>query len=118
MRSVLVGVGLAVVISGAGVPAFAQQGTSEITGRALDEQGAALPGVAIVVTNEDSGQFREATTSAEGVYHLAQMMPGRYSHRRQARRVPHLRAHGAGGRRGHHPDHRISPCRSARSRNR
>ena len=71
MRSVLLGVGLAVVISGAAVPAFAQQGTSEITGRAMDESGAALPGVAIVVTNEDSGQFREATTSAEGVYHLA-----------------------------------------------
>ncbi len=78
MRSVLIGVGLAVVMSGASAPALAQQGTSEITGRALDEQGAALPGVAIVVTNEDSGQYREATTSAEGVYHLAQMVPGRY----------------------------------------
>jgi hypothetical protein len=79
MRSVLVGVGLAVVIGVASVPALAQQGTSEITGRALDESGAALPGVAIVATNEDSGQYREATTSAEGVYHLAQMVPGRYA---------------------------------------
>jgi hypothetical protein len=78
MRSVLIGVGLAVVIGMASVPALAQQGTSEISGRALDESGAALPGVAIVATNEDSGQFREATTSAEGVYHLAQMIPGRY----------------------------------------
>ncbi len=59
-------------------PARAQQGTGEITGRAVDEQGAALPGVAIVATNEDSGQFREATTSGEGVYYLAQMFPGRY----------------------------------------
>ena len=59
-------------------PARAQQGTAEFSGRALDEQGAALPGVAIVVTNEDSGQFREATTSGEGVYHLAQILPGRY----------------------------------------
>ena len=74
MRSVLVGVGLAVAIVGLGVPAFAQQGTSEINGRVLDESGAALPGVAIVVTNEDTGQFREATTGPEGVYHLAQMM--------------------------------------------
>jgi hypothetical protein len=79
MRSVLVGVGLAVVIVSASVPALAQQGTSEITGRAVDPQGAALPGVAIVATNEDSGQYREATTSAEGVYHLAQMIPGRYA---------------------------------------
>jgi len=59
-------------------PLFAQQGTSEITGRAVDDQGAALPGVAIVATNEDTGQFREATTTGEGVYHLAQMTPGRY----------------------------------------
>ncbi len=78
MRSVLVGVGLALVMSGFGVTTFAQQGTAEITGRALDEQGAALPGVAIVVTNEDSGQYREAATTGEGVYHLAQMVPGRY----------------------------------------
>ena len=34
--------------------------------------------MAIVATNEDTGLFREATTSAEGVYHLAQMVPGRY----------------------------------------
>ena len=59
-------------------PARAQQGTAEFSGRALDEQGAALPGVAIVVTNEDSGQVREATTSGEGLYHLAQMVPDRY----------------------------------------
>ena len=76
MRKVIVGVSFSLLLAGLGGPAFAQQGTSEITGRAMDEQGAALPGVAIVVTNEDSGQFREATSSAEGVYHLAAMVPG------------------------------------------
>jgi len=78
MHLVLVGVFTLLAITGAGVPVHAQQGTGEITGRALDEQGAALPGVAILATNEDSGQFREATTSAEGVYYLSQMIPGRY----------------------------------------
>ncbi len=78
MRKVIVGVSLSLLLAGLGGPAFAQQGTSEITGRAMDESGAALPGVAIVVTNEDSGQFREAVSSAEGVYHLASMVPGRY----------------------------------------
>jgi hypothetical protein len=78
MRSFLVVVSLIVVTASVASPVHAQQGTSEITGRAVDEQGAALPGVAIVVTNEDSGQFREATTSGEGVYHLASMVPGRY----------------------------------------
>lgn len=78
MRSIRLGLAAALLSAAVAAPLFAQQGTSEITGRAMDEQGAALPGVAIVVTNEDSGQFREATTSAEGVYHLAQMVPGRY----------------------------------------
>ena len=40
-------------------PLFAQQGTAEISGKVTDEQGAVLPGVAIVVTNEDTGVFRE-----------------------------------------------------------
>jgi Carboxypeptidase regulatory-like domain len=78
MRSIRQGLAVVLVWAATSAPLLAQQGTSEITGRATDEQGAALPGVAIVVTNEDSGQFREATTSGEGVYHLAQMIPGRY----------------------------------------
>ena len=78
MAMTRVGMCALVMVLLSGWPARAQQGTAEITGRAMDEQGAALPGVAIVVTNEDSGQFREATSSGEGVYHLSQMLPGRY----------------------------------------
>jgi Carboxypeptidase regulatory-like domain len=59
-------------------PLFAQQGTSEISGRATDEQGAILPGVSIVVTNEATGAFREVITSDEGTYLAAQLAPGRY----------------------------------------
>ena len=60
------------------VAARAQQGTAEIAGRAMDQQGAALPGVNIVATNEGSGVFRETTSSADGRYILSQMVPGRY----------------------------------------
>lgn len=59
-------------------PAVAQQGTSEMAGRVTDAQGAVLPGVSIVVTNEETGQFREVTTSAEGTYLAPQLVPGRY----------------------------------------
>ena len=58
--------------------ALAQQGTSEIRGRVLDEQGAVLPGVSIVATNEDTGVFREASTGADGSYYISQIVPGRY----------------------------------------
>jgi hypothetical protein len=58
--------------------ARAQQGTADIAGRVTDEQGAVLPGVAIVLTNEETGQFREITTSSEGTYVATQLVPGRY----------------------------------------
>jgi hypothetical protein len=59
-------------------PVLAQQGTASITGRVADEQGAVLPGVSIVVSNEETGVFREVTSSAEGTYLASQLVPGRY----------------------------------------
>src|SRR5437899_1925800 len=59
-------------------PALAQHGTSEIGGRVLDDQGAVLPGVSIVITNEETGLFREVTSGADGSYFASQLTPGRY----------------------------------------
>ena len=56
----------------------AQQGTSEGRGRAVDQQGAALPGVAIVVTNQDNGTFRETVSGSDGAFLLSGMTPGTY----------------------------------------
>src|SRR5438874_3998833 len=60
------------------IPVLAQQGTSEIGGRVTDEQGAVLPGVAIVITNEETGVFREVISGADGSYFASQLTPGRY----------------------------------------
>src|SRR5258707_15276071 len=62
----------------AAIPLLAQQGTSEIGGKVTDEQGAVLPGVSIVVTNEESGGFREVTSGSDGSYFASQLTPGRY----------------------------------------
>src|SRR5947209_6415375 len=62
----------------AAIPLLAQQGTSEIGGKVTDEQGAVLPGVSVVVTNEESGVFREVTTGSDGSYFASQLLPGRY----------------------------------------
>jgi hypothetical protein len=59
-------------------PALAQQGTAELQGRVLDQQGAMLPGVAIVVTNEETGQFRETVSNADGSYFVSRLQPGTY----------------------------------------
>ena len=58
--------------------AHAQQGTSQINGRALDEQNAVLPGVSILITNEETGTFREVMSAESGAYFAQQLPPGRY----------------------------------------
>ena len=44
-------------------PATAQQGTAQISGKVTDAQGAVLPGVSVVVRNEETGATRELTSS-------------------------------------------------------
>jgi len=77
MRTRLVGSVLSFLFALA-TPALAQQGTSEIGGRVIDDQGGALPGVSVVVTNEETGLFREVTSGADGSYFASQLTPGRY----------------------------------------
>src|SRR5437867_3114479 len=77
MRMHLVGWILPLLLA-TSIPVLAQQGTSEIGGRVTDEQGAVLPGVSIVVTNEETGVFRDVTSGADGSYFASQLIPGRY----------------------------------------
>src|SRR4030081_3157332 len=56
----------------------AQQGTGEIAGKITDEQSAVLPGVAIVVTNEETGVFRDVVSGPAGTYFVSPLVPGRY----------------------------------------
>ena len=78
MRALRVVLALAALLSAGTLTAFAQQGTSEIGGKITDAQGGVLPGVAIVVINEDTGIYREAVTGPGGAYFISQMTPGRY----------------------------------------
>ncbi len=77
MRTLRVWLALPVLVLLA-APANAQQGTSEIGGKITDAQGAVLPGVAIVITNEETGIFREIVSGPGGTYFVSQMVPGRY----------------------------------------
>ncbi|MBI3264859.1 MAG: TonB-dependent receptor, partial [Acidobacteria bacterium] len=78
MRRLLIDLGLSALLLVATVPALAQQGTAQIGGKVVDEQGGVLPGVAIVATNEATGAFREVVSGPEGSYLVSQLVPGRY----------------------------------------
>jgi hypothetical protein len=57
---------------------FAQQGTTELRGLLQDAQGGALPGVTVVVRNQETGMFRETISNADGTYFISGLVPGRY----------------------------------------
>jgi outer membrane receptor protein involved in Fe transport len=62
------------------VPALApaQQGTTEVRGQITDPQGAVLPGVSVVVRNQETGMFRETVSNADGTYFVSGIVPGVY----------------------------------------
>ncbi len=68
---------MAVLVCAVARPTSAQQGTAEIGGKVTDEQGAVLPGVAVLVTNDETGVFREVLSGADGSYFASQLVPGR-----------------------------------------
>src|SRR5206468_11827493 len=60
------------------IPVAAQGQSSAVQGRVLDESGAALPGVVVVVTHQGSGVFRQVVSNADGSYFVTGIVPGPY----------------------------------------
>lgn len=56
----------------------AQSGTADLTGKVLDQQGGALPGVLVVARNQDSGTFRQSVSASNGTFQFPGLMPGVY----------------------------------------
>ena len=56
----------------------AQQGLSEIRGRVIDTQNAILPGVTVLITNQDTGLYREVSSNSDGTYFVTGIVPGTY----------------------------------------
>src|SRR5712691_1209005 len=69
---------IAGLIAALALPAFAQQGSSGVRGRVLDPQGNALPGVSVMIKNEDTGMYRQTLSDREGVYFVSGVTPGTY----------------------------------------
>jgi hypothetical protein len=58
--------------------AFAQQTTGNITGRVVDQQGAAVPGASITAKNPATGLSRTEVSDAEGIYRVSALPVGIY----------------------------------------
>ncbi len=75
MKRVLTGVLLVLV---AAASAWAQQGTTELRGKIVDEQAGVLPGVTITVRNQASGLYRATTSTEDGSFIASGLLPGVY----------------------------------------
>jgi hypothetical protein len=62
----------------AAVASAQQLGGSAMQGRVVDDSGAVLPGVNIVITHVESGTFRETVSGADGTYFVNGLPPGRF----------------------------------------
>jgi hypothetical protein len=59
--------------------AQAQERFGSLTGTVTDQQGAAIPGVTVTVTNAQTGEVRTFVTDANGDYVALDLNPGRYT---------------------------------------
>src|SRR5262249_60638868 len=57
---------------------YAQQTTGAITGRVVDQQGAAMPGVTVTAKSPSTGFTRTETSDAEGLYRIGALPVGIY----------------------------------------
>jgi Carboxypeptidase regulatory-like domain/TonB dependent receptor-like, beta-barrel len=62
----------------AAAPGFAQGTTGAVEGKIQDEQGGALPGVAVTVKNPATGFTRSAVSDAAGIYRFTALPIGAY----------------------------------------
>src|SRR6187401_1915254 len=53
--------------------------TAAIDGLAMDASGGVLPGVNVVVKNDETNQTRSIVTDGEGRFVVLQLQPGRYT---------------------------------------
>jgi len=68
-----------VVLLSFGAAAHAQTITGSISGAVMDSSGGMIPGAAVTLTSEKTGQSRVSTTNSEGRFNFAALQPGNYA---------------------------------------
>ena len=74
-RLMLMGLMLALI----SLPAFAQGGTSSITGTVIDTSGGAVPGATVTAKNDSTGATFVVVTGVNGGFNVASVPVGRYT---------------------------------------
>src|SRR5262245_50637792 len=67
-----------VLFSAVVVLAQSQATTGNIEGRVTDPNGAAVPGITVTATNQETGFAKSADADAEGIFSIAFLPPGKY----------------------------------------
>src|SRR5436190_17762600 len=68
------------LIAGVVLPAWAQQQTGSISGRAIDASGGALPGVSVSIASDNLiGGARTAISDEQGTYRFTLLPGGKYT---------------------------------------
>jgi len=70
--------GAALIVLLACAPAIAQQTTGTVTGRVVDQSGAAIPGATVTAKSPSTGFSRSETSDAEGLYRIGALPVGMY----------------------------------------
>ncbi|MEJ2110156.1 MAG: TonB-dependent receptor, partial [Acidobacteriota bacterium] len=58
---------------------FGQETTGSIVGNVTDQSGAVMPGVTVIIENQDTGQKITVFSDSDGTYRSLELDPGRYS---------------------------------------
>jgi hypothetical protein len=58
--------------------ASAQVLYGSLVGNVTDQNGAAVPGATVTITNKGTGQVRETVTNSDGEYNIVNVLPGSY----------------------------------------
>src|SRR5262249_7886280 len=78
MRRLSIGAAILLLLMMSAAAAFAQQTNGNITGRVVDQQAAAVPGVALRAKNTQTGLVRTEVSAAEGLSRLNALPVGTY----------------------------------------
>ena len=70
---------IAAGLSLAAAPAFSQSADGRVTGVVRDSSGAAVPGAAVTVINDQTGASQSTVSGADGTYSVTGLPPGSYT---------------------------------------